>query len=152
MDVLTRWLENAAFTAPYSEVALATVGWFVLIYALIAGGAWLLVVGGAHLQDVRSTDGRLQRMRPRQLREELVLSLVSILMFAAQSVALVWAIRAGWLEVSWHRSLWHLLWELPVLYLWNELHFFTIHRLLHVPALYRAVHVKHHRSVITTPF
>jgi sterol desaturase/sphingolipid hydroxylase (fatty acid hydroxylase superfamily) len=73
-------------------------------------------------------------------------------MFAAQSVALVWAIREGWLEVSWNRSLWHLAWELPLLYLWNELHFFTIHRVLHVPALYRAVHVKHHRSVITTPF
>jgi hypothetical protein len=86
MNALTEWLENVAFTAPYFEVALGTVGWFVLIYAVIAGGAWLLVVRGPHVEDVRSADGRCQRMRPRQVREELGLSLASILMFAAQAI------------------------------------------------------------------
>lgn len=54
--------------------------------------------------------------------------------------------------MSWQRSAWHLLWELPLLYLWNEVHFFVVHRLLHWPPLYRTVHVWHHRSVVTTPF
>jgi lathosterol oxidase len=39
-----------------------------------------------------------------------------------------------------------------VLYLWNDLHFFVIHRVLHWKPLYRSVHIWHHRSVITTPF
>jgi sterol desaturase/sphingolipid hydroxylase (fatty acid hydroxylase superfamily) len=45
-----------------------------------------------------------------------------------------------------------LLWELPVLYVWNEVHFFVIHRALHWRPLYRGVHIWHHRSVLTTPF
>jgi lathosterol oxidase len=151
MNALTGWLKDAAFTAPYFEVALATVAWFVLIYTVIAGGAWLLIGGSGHA-DPRPTGTRAQRMRPQQVREELVLSFASIFIFAAQSVALVWAVRNGWLDLSWSRSPWHLVWELPALYLWNELHFFAVHRTLHWAPLYRSVHVKHHRSVITTPF
>lgn len=151
MHAVAEWLEAGAFGASYSNVVLATVGWFVLIYILIAGGAYLLVVD--RLPDaVQSAGGRTQRMRPGQVRDELFLSLISILIFAAQAVGLVWALRNGWLDASWDRSPWHLLWELPVLYVWNEVHFFAIHRVLHWPPLYRAVHVRHHRSVITTPF
>lgn len=149
--VLTDWLRDAAFHAAYAQVAAATTAWFVLIYAVIAGGAWLVLVERRR-DTVHVTERRTQRMRPRQIREETVLSLVSIVIFAAQAAALVWALRRGWLEVSWDRSPWHLAWELPVLYLWNELHFFAVHRLLHWPPLYRRVHIKHHRSVITTPF
>jgi sterol desaturase/sphingolipid hydroxylase (fatty acid hydroxylase superfamily) len=61
-------------------------------------------------------------------------------------------VRAGWLSIAWERSPAHLAWELPVLYVWNEVHFFVVHRLLHHPALYRRVHLWHHRSVVTTPF
>lgn len=148
---LPDWLRDAAFHASYLDVAAATTGWFVLIYAVFAGGAWLLLVERRR-ESAHVTERRTQRMRPRQVREELALSLLSIAIFAAQAVALVWAIRRGWLDVSWERRAWHLAWELPLLYLWNELHFFAVHRSMHWPPLYRSVHIKHHRSVITTPF
>jgi Delta7-sterol 5-desaturase len=151
MPALSDWLRDAAFHASYFDIAAATTGWFVLIYAVFAGGAWLLLVERRR-DTAHVTERRTQRMRPRQVREELALSLVSIAIFAAQAVALVVAIRHGWLAVSWDRSTWHLAWELPVLYLWNELHFFAVHRVMHWPPLYRSVHIKHHRSVITTPF
>jgi sterol desaturase/sphingolipid hydroxylase (fatty acid hydroxylase superfamily) len=86
------------------------------------------------------------------VREELLLSSLSILIFAVQAMALVWMVRAGWLAIAWERSPVHLAWDLPLLYLWNEVHFFAVHRLLHHPALYRRVHLWHHRSVVTTPF
>ena len=149
--MISEWLAAGAFHAPYLHVAAATVAWFVLIYVVIAGGAYLLAVHG--LPDaITGAGGRVQRMRIGQVREELWLSFLSILIFAAQAIGLVWALRNGWLDASWDRSAWHLLWEMPVLYLWNELHFFAIHRVLHWPPLYRAVHVRHHRSVVTTPF
>lgn len=145
------WLAERAFHAPYSLVAAATIAWFAAIYALIAGGAYLFAVD--RLQDeAGAAGGRAQRMRPGQVREELLLSALSVLVFAAQAVGLVWLLRAGWLAIAWERPLWHLAWELPVLYLWNELHFFAVHRLLHWRPLYRSVHVWHHRSVLTTPF
>lgn len=151
MSAPADWLEAAAFGASYPQVVAATVAWFLLIYTVIAGGGYALAV--ARLPEAaQSADGRIQRMRPGQVREELVLSFVSILVFAGQAVGLVWALREGWLVASWDRPAWHLLWELPVLYLWNELHFFAVHRVLHWPPLYRTVHIRHHRSVITTPF
>ena len=86
------------------------------------------------------------------MREELWLSALSILIFGLQTAGVAWLLRHGWLTIDWQRSPWHLLWELPVLYLWNDVHFFVIHRALHWKPLYRSVHLWHHRSVITTPF
>jgi len=134
------WLAESAMQAPYASVAAATVLWFTLIYGVIAGGAFLLAVD------------RLPDLRRGQLRDELLLSGASILVFALQAVLLVWLLRRGLIDISWQRSAWHLAWELPVLYLWNEIHFLAVHRLLHWRPLYRAVHVWHHRSVVTTPF
>ena len=151
MDTLTGWLADGAFHAPLSFVALATVLWFAFIYAVIAGGAFLLAIDRVP-EAVDAPGGRTQRLRPGQVREELLLSGLSILIFAGQAVALVWLLREGWLAISWRRPLWHLAWELPALYLWNEVHFFAVHRLLHWQPLYRSVHVWHHRSVVTTPF
>lgn len=148
---LRQWLFDEAFNAPLYLVAPATILWFAAIYALIAGGAYALAIEALHT-DARAAAGRRQRMRPGQLREELLLSGVSILIFALQATLLVWVLRKGWLTVAWERPAWHLAWELPVLYLWNELHFFATHRLLHWSPLYRSVHIWHHRSVLTTPF
>jgi lathosterol oxidase len=148
---LTLWLEEGARHAPYSLVAAATILWFGAIYAVIAGGAYWLAVERLP-ETVTGPGGRTQRMRPGQIKEELFLSTLSILVFAAQATGLVWMLRAGWLEIDWQRSPWHLAWELPALYLWNEVHFFAVHRLLHRPLLYRRIHVWHHRSVVTTPF
>lgn len=151
MPSISQWLADQALHAPLPLVAGATTLWFVFIYAAIAGGAYALAIRRVP-ESIETSSGRALRLRSGQLREELLLSTLSILIFAAQAVALVWLLRHGWLTIDWHRSLWHLLWELPVLYLWNELHFFAVHRLLHWKPLYRSVHIWHHRSVITTPF
>src|SRR5690606_28198090 len=130
-------LADAALRAPYPVVFAATALWFVAIYVLVAGGAHVLAV--ERPADTAVTRGRVQRRRAGQIGEELGLSALSIVIFAAQAVGLVWMVRAGWLRIDWARAPWHLAWELPVLYLWNELHFFAVHRLLHRPALYRRV-------------
>ena len=144
------WLAAHAMRAPLWAVFLATILWFTLIYVVIAGGAYRLALRG--VPQTVTAGKRTLRLHPGQLREELLLSALSIVIFAAQAAGLVWLLRQGWLSVDWQRSPWHLLWELPVLYLWNEVHFFVIHRALHSKPLYRSVHIWHHRSVITTPF
>jgi len=149
--VLAHWLADGALHAPYAFVAAATILWFLLIYAAIAGGAYLFALDRVP-DAIAGESGRTQRLRPGQLREELLLSGLSILVFAAQAVGLVWMLRQGWVKIAWDRPLWHLLWEMPLLYVWNEVWFLAVHRLLHWPPLYRSVHLWHHRSVVTTPF
>lgn len=150
LSTMSGWLFTQAMAAPLWVVTAATLLWFSFIYVLIAGGAYLLAI--RHVPDTVAAGGRAQRLRPGQLREELLLSALSIVIFAAQAAGLVWLLRHGWLSIDWQRSAWHLVWELPVLYLWNDVHFFVIHRALHWKPLYRSVHIWHHRSVITTPF
>jgi lathosterol oxidase len=145
------WISTQALQAPYWVIMAATILWFIIIYTLIAGGGYWLSI--RHLSDTHAAeDGRLQRLRPGQVRAELWLSALSIVIFGVQTAGVAWLLRHGWLTIDWHRSPWHLLWELPLLYLWNEVHFFVIHRALHWKPLYRSVHIWHHRSVITTPF
>ena len=146
---LIDWIAAQALHGPYWLVCGATLLWFVFIYTLIAGGAYWLAIG--RIPDA-ATGARTQRLRPGQVREELGLSALSIVIFAAQTAAVAWMLRHGWLTIDWQRSPWHLLWELPLLYVWNDIHFFVIHRVLHWKPLYRTVHIWHHRSVITTPF
>lgn len=152
MTTLGQWLADDAFNAPLPFVAASTILWFLAIYAVIAGGAYALVIDRLPGGVVETASGRTQRMRPGQVREELLLSALSIFVFALQATLLVWMLRKGWLSIGWDSSPWHLAWELPVLYFWNELHFFAVHRLLHWGPLYRNVHIWHHRSVLTTPF
>lgn len=149
--MLPEWIAAQALHAPYLVLATATALWFVFIYTLIAGGAYWIALYRIP-KSITNAAGRRQRLRPRQVREELWLSALSIAIFALHTAGVVWLIRQGWLTVDWHRSPWHLLWEMPLLYLWNEIHFFAIHRTLHSKPLYRTVHIWHHRSVITTPF
>ncbi len=144
------WVSTQALTGSYWLISAATLLWFVLIYALIAGGAYWLAI--REIPQTVAAGTRALRLRPAQVREELWLSALSIVIFAAQTAAVAWLLRQGWLTIDWHRSPWHLLWELPLLYVWNDVHFFAIHRALHWKPLYRSVHLWHHRSVITTPF
>lgn len=93
-------------------------------------------------------------LRPGQTVTELLLSLSSIVIFGIGSALIWWLIDAGQVQLradSW--SLPHLLiWcaELLVLLVWNDVHFYAMHRLLHMRWLYRRVHIHHHRSVRTT--
>jgi sterol desaturase/sphingolipid hydroxylase (fatty acid hydroxylase superfamily) len=91
-------------------------------------------------------------LRSGQIRKEIGLSLISIAMFGVITVLTKWLVDAGLLAVSWTVN-WRILpIEIIFLFLWNEIHFYVSHRLLHTPWLYRHVHVLHHRSVVPTPY
>lgn len=87
-----------------------------------------------------------------QLRHEIAASLVSVAIFGGYGALTVWLERLGWVEVDWQPRPLALVWQLPLLVLWNEVHFYACHRLLHTPLLYRKVHRVHHRSIPPTPF
>lgn len=89
---------------------------------------------------------------PPQIRREVKLSLVSIAVFGAYGSLTLWLERAGWIEILWIYSPWRLLLDMVLLTLWNEVHFYLSHALLHKPWFYRKVHRLHHLSVVPTPF
>jgi len=60
----------------------------------------------------------------------------------------------------WDNMFWSLVSEHPVLFIgwivlipiWNSVHFYAIHRLLHHPALYKRFHALHHRNINIGPW
>ena len=73
--------------------------------------------------------------------------------WTAYEVLLLWCYANGW--GPWttfaENPLWLVAFAL-VLPLYHEFHFYCIHRLIHIPILYKHVHSVHHNSVNPTPW
>lgn len=130
-------------------IAAGTV-FFAAIYLLLCGGNWLLTryllpaIGWGRRLDPRP-------LRPGQLRREIGWSTVSILVFGIGSVLVWWILQRGWARLAGDPGWLQVAVEIAVLMVWNDIHFYANHRLLHTRRL-RRYHAHHHRSQVTTPF
>ena len=86
-----------------------------------------------------------------QLRRELLLSAGSIGIFGVGMIFPWGLLQLGWAELAINPSGLQVLLEIFVLIIWNEIHFYINHWLLHTRWL-RRFHLPHHRSVVTTPW
>lgn len=84
-------------------------------------------------------------IRKGQKRTEILHSLLSIFIFALQAIPMQWLIHQGFFTISFTNA-WNCLWEIPLLFLWNEIHFYTCHWLLHRRWFMKNVHYMHHQS------
>ena len=134
--------------------ATEAMGWglafFGSIYVVFGCATWLLT------QHILPGLGRGATLDPRplprgQLRRELGLSLVSILIFGTGMIFPWGLLQLGWAQLTPHASATRIVLEILALVIWNDVHFWINHRLLHTRWLKR-FHVPHHRSVVTTPF
>lgn len=97
-----------------------------------------------------------RRLDPRpveaaQVRRELGASAVSIFIFGTGLLVPWGLLQRGWARLAHEPSWWQVAAEVGVLFLWNELHFYGSHRLLHTRPL-RRFHAIHHRSHVPTPW
>ncbi len=128
-----------------------TAAGFALIYFGFGGlGLWLSRrvfprLGAGHVIDERP-------LRPGQLREEVGWSLVSIAIFGGYGALTLWLDRHGFTRITWELTATGLAVDLLVFTIWNEVHFYACHRVLHTRWLFRHVHFMHHRSRVPTPF
>jgi sterol desaturase/sphingolipid hydroxylase (fatty acid hydroxylase superfamily) len=125
-----------------------------LRYALVAGAVWLLVevllghrlAGRRILQATR---------RPGQVRREVVYSLSTVLIFAANGL-LVWLLAAnGTIEVYQEVASRGWAWwgfSVVLIIVAHDAYFYWTHRWLHQRRWFRAVHGTHHLSQHPTPW
>jgi sterol desaturase/sphingolipid hydroxylase (fatty acid hydroxylase superfamily) len=86
-----------------------------------------------------------------QLKRELLWSASSIAIFGVGMVFPWGFLQLGWAGLAVDPSWLQIAVEFLVLLVWNEIHFYSNHWLLHTPWL-RRFHLPHHRSVVTTPW
>jgi len=132
----------------------AVMAWGLLffggIYLGLGGLNWLLT---RHLLPALGI-GRILDPRPvtpEQLRRELLQSGGSVLIFGLGMVFPWGLLQLGWARFAVDPSGWRIAAEILVLAVWNDIHFWINHRLLHTRWLKR-FHGPHHRSMVSTPW
>ncbi len=146
---LTSWTSPLHWTA--LDVALGGVMFFAVLYvgfALASMAITRFVLPGLGVG--RVLDPR--PLNPRQVRREIALSALSVLIFGVGLLVPWVLVQSGLAEVTLQVPVWRVLAECVVLLLWNDLHFYLHHRLLHHRLLFQRFHLPHHRSVVTTPW
>ncbi|RZS35884.1 sterol desaturase/sphingolipid hydroxylase (fatty acid hydroxylase superfamily) [Corticibacter populi] len=121
--------------------SLLYVGGGVLMGALTSGLARL---GRGHTLDERP-------LTRAQLHAEWRQSFHSILIFGTGMIVPWGFVQVGWAQFAEQAGALRMALEVAVLMIWNDVHFWINHRLLHTRALMR-FHRDHHRSVRTTPW
>ncbi|MEG2977159.1 MAG: sterol desaturase family protein [Comamonas sp.] len=132
--------------------------WQVMLLGLVFfGGIYLL--GGLLMSTLTSGLSRLgvgqvldtHPLKPDQLGREWRQSFHSILVFGLGMIVPWGFLQLGWAHLTPDVSAGRIALEIAVLLIWNDVHFWINHRLLHTRKLMR-YHGDHHRSVVTTPW
>jgi sterol desaturase/sphingolipid hydroxylase (fatty acid hydroxylase superfamily) len=132
------------------QVMLWGLAFFGGIYLVFGALMWLLTskllpaLGIGKVLDPRP-------LAPDQLKHELQQSALSILLFGTGMIFPWGLLQLGWARLTPDASATRIALEILALVIWNEVHFWVNHRLLHTRLL-RRFHLPHHRSVVTTPF
>ena len=90
-------------------------------------------------------------LKPDQLQREWRQSLHSILVFGLGMVVPWGFVQLGWAHFAVNPSALQVAVEIWVLLIWNDVHFWINHRLLHT-RWFKRFHGDHHRSVVVTPW
>ena len=134
-----RWFEMMAWGCVY----------FAVLYVSTGLLNELLIRLMPHIRYGKKLDPRPHGVG--QLRRELGLSAISVLIFGVGSVLPWGLLQLGWARLAINPSWWRIVLEVLVLVTWNEVHFYTNHWLLHTPWLKR-FHLPHHLSVVPSPW
>ena len=89
-----------------------------------------------------------------QTRENVLLTFASALpIWTAWEVLTLWLMANGWVPVLDFQTnpIWFIV-LLLIIPIWRDLHFYAIHRLIHFPPLYRAIHKLHHKNINPGPW
>ena len=133
----------------YLQVYALTVIYFLLLY-FVLGPLFLYTCKVLEklqvLHQIQSTP------KPnKNIRYEIKNSFRSILIFGFSSLPVIYFVRTGFM-VLLPDSVWVTLIGLALLIVWNEIHFFLVHRVMHWPVCYRYIHYMHHVSKIPTVY
>lgn len=132
------------------QVMAAGLLFFGGLYLLFGATTWLLT----HYVLPALRIGRVldpRPLAPGQLRREFMQSGMSILIFGLGMIFPWGLLQLGWAHLDPDASAGRIVLEILALLVWNDVHFWINHRLLHTRWL-RRFHLPHHRSVVTTPF
>jgi sterol desaturase/sphingolipid hydroxylase (fatty acid hydroxylase superfamily) len=143
LALMITYLESILFSAsPLQLVIWATI-YFLVIYLIFASLTWCLA---------KLINRPIEKRKPSsaQVYKEIFNSLRSILIFGI-GILIPWGmVKYNIAPLTNKLSVISIVIEMLILIMWNDVHFYAVHRLLH--SKLKKSHVTHHRSISTTPF
>ena len=150
-----------------SQLATLRPGWMLTMYArniallLVIAGGWHLRLYWQRAQGTRfkytsrwPTSNSKAFLFGNQVKDNMFWSIASgATVWSIYEIMLMWAYANGWLPFVTFRA--SPVWFIALFVLmpiWNDFHFYWIHRLIHWKPLYRAAHYLHHRNVNVGPW
>lgn len=139
-------LEEAFLSLTRIEFFLLTIVSFAALYFSFSVVAYFFFVRKNFFKRYQQKD-----FRPKQVQTEIKRSLMSIFMFGILSFVMYEGLRTGFYKIKFEFSGPTFLIETLVLFLWNEIYFYVVHRSFHWKPLYK-YHADHHYSHVPSPF
>lgn len=87
----------------------------------------------------------------KQIRFEMLHSLKSIFIFGFSAFPVIYLVRMNAIVLAPDTPL-NIFIGVLVLTVWNEIHFFVVHRTMHIPFFMKHVHSVHHKSITPTVY
>jgi sterol desaturase/sphingolipid hydroxylase (fatty acid hydroxylase superfamily) len=143
LALIIAYIESSFLSLLPLQLVILATSYFLGIYLLFASIAW----GLAKLIN-RPIEKR--KTRPAQTRKEVLNSLRSILIFGIGMLIPWGMLKYNITSFAEKISAISIIAETVILILWNDVHFYAVHRLLH--AKFKKWHATHHLSVSATPF
>lgn len=143
-------MRELILNSQWYDIMLLGLAFFACLYIGVGALNWLLsrfllpAIGYGHILDPRP-------LAAGQLRREWLLSASSIFIFGTGMIFPWGLLQLGWARLAIAPSNWQIATEIILLVIWNEIHFYSTHWLLHTRWLKR-FHLPHHRSIVTTPW
>lgn len=128
------------------EFFIATVVSFLFLYFLFTIPAYFFFTKKSFFKKYQTKEFRSQQI-PTEIRR----SMVSILMFGVLSFIMFEGLHSGFFKIKDQFDWLTFFVEAFSLFLWNEVHFYIIHRTFHFKPFYK-YHADHHYSHVPSPF
>jgi lathosterol oxidase len=132
----------------YTSVFFIVLLLFLLLYFGV--GTIFLFLSNLLVKKNYADRVSLQPHFENQLLYEIKRGVFATIIFAGYGVLIVWLFRNHVLQIN-HTNGLMILVDLLILAVWNEIHFYLVHRLMHT-RLFLPLHAVHHKSVVVIPF
>lgn len=142
-------LDILLYHSSYLGLFGLSVMYFFLLYAVLAP----LFLAVCKLLERRKILYKIEsrEISNKQLKFEIKHSIKSILIFGLSALPIIYLVRIEVIQLLPNTWI-NVLVGLIVLTLWNEVHFYVVHRIMHLKFMMKHVHYIHHRSTVPTVY
>ena len=143
------FIENVLFKYSYLELFGLSFGYFLFLYF----GLGLLFLNICKVLENKHLISKIEskEVSKKQVAFEIKHSLKSIVVFGFSVMPVIYLVRVGVIDLL-PNTWFNILIGVIILTLWNEIHFYLVHRLMHQKFMMKHVHIIHHKSKIPTVY